>query len=164
MAACRGVRIEWFSGCSHHGGAIFTFPEFRSQALFQHSTQVITLRPAEGLVRVLLRAPAPPPVSSRICPVRSTTYQVASGLMSISKRQPYCTAASGLTARAAARSPWLAGLEMTPDPLIMFASIGMPVQCARRSERGVHRGRETWVNTFHPQSPLSKIVLDPRQS
>jgi hypothetical protein len=38
IAACRDARIELFSDCSNHGGAIFTLAGFRSQALCQHST------------------------------------------------------------------------------------------------------------------------------
>jgi hypothetical protein len=44
MAAYREARIEWFSGNSNHDGGIFTRSDFRSQALFQHSTQDITPR------------------------------------------------------------------------------------------------------------------------
>ena len=32
ITACRGTRIEWFSGESIHGGGIFTRSDFRSQA------------------------------------------------------------------------------------------------------------------------------------
>ena len=42
MAACRGARIEWFSDCSNHGGAICTPAGFRSQASCQHFTRDIT--------------------------------------------------------------------------------------------------------------------------
>ena len=42
MAACRGARIEWFSDCSNHGGAICTPAGFRSQASCQRFTRDIT--------------------------------------------------------------------------------------------------------------------------
>ena len=42
MAACRYARIEWFSDCSNHGGAICTPAGFRSQASCQHFTRDIT--------------------------------------------------------------------------------------------------------------------------
>jgi hypothetical protein len=51
IAACRGTRIERFSDCSNHGGAIVTPPRFRSQALFQHSMRDITFDTRETLVR-----------------------------------------------------------------------------------------------------------------
>jgi hypothetical protein len=42
MAACRGTRIEWFSDCSNHCGALCTPAGFRSQASCQHFTRDIT--------------------------------------------------------------------------------------------------------------------------
>ena len=43
MAARRGAGIELFSDCSHHGVALFTRPEFGSQASYQHVTCDITV-------------------------------------------------------------------------------------------------------------------------
>jgi hypothetical protein len=54
IRARRGAHIEWFSGCSNHGGAIFTRPGFRSQASCQLSRCDITLGTRRTLVRPLL--------------------------------------------------------------------------------------------------------------
>lgn len=76
IAAYREACIEWFSGCSNHGGAIFTRPGFRSQASCQHSMSDITLGTSRSASAFPTSHPPSPRLSCRDCRMGSTTYHL----------------------------------------------------------------------------------------